>query len=205
MRPEPRPYFNFSDGNPLSGGKGGNNNPVHQRNKKKEPPMNWLSENKTGSKDMIINEWFLTHKEELIECPYQNGNLKITRSSCRKLRQQAYYLVPQINHNSFFEYSREKSLLLCKQCDQVFLPENAMGSENPVSLRSLRPRRGYRGRSSNPEGIHPEGGSRAGILLEILTASGPGQPHRGGKPPSLQGVPSWRTPTCIRSPNPRGT
>ena len=92
-----------------------------------------------GRPASTVQEWILQNQEELIHCPYQLGNLKITKSSCRKQRRKsgewAYIGAPE-NYILFFF---EKHLEVCRRCDQM--DPGAFGSKNdpgPDANRGFR-------------------------------------------------------------------
>ena len=113
--------------------------------------MNGFSRVKTNWQEVKINEWLSSHGQRLIDCPYQQGNLKITISSCRKRRRKANQIVFQTNPGSFFEYAFEQSLKLCKHCDQSFLSDLSSVPEKSEYYPPSRLRKPYRNRISVPE------------------------------------------------------
>jgi hypothetical protein len=115
--------------------------------------MGMTSIDQNPNREMVIKEWLSSHEEELIECPYQMGSVKITRSSCRKRRQKAQNMITHIDHSSYFEYALEQSLILCKQCDQYFLADIPSFSEGPLSVQEARRRKSFRHRRSHGEGV----------------------------------------------------
>ncbi len=118
-----------------------------------------------GRPASTVQEWILQNQEELIHCPYQLGNLKITKSSCRKQRQRssqwAYIGAPE-NYVLFFF---EKHLEVCRRCDQMDLGafgfKNDSGPEANRGRRRSRPpkihfgRRGPQRVNSNKTGVSP--------------------------------------------------
>jgi hypothetical protein len=66
-----------------------------------------------------IQEWFSLNQEELIHCPYQMGNLKITRSSCRERRRKSGKWVFGSAPDNYVLFAFERHLMVCRQCDQL--------------------------------------------------------------------------------------
>ncbi len=66
-----------------------------------------------------VQEWFSLNQEELIHCPHQLGNLKISKSSCLQQRRRsgdwAYGSVP----DNYILYALEMHLKVCRQCDRM--------------------------------------------------------------------------------------
>jgi hypothetical protein len=72
-----------------------------------------------GRRASTIQEWFLLNRKELIQCPYQLGNLKITRSSCLKQRRRSGEWAYGTTSDNYTLFSFENHLKLCRQCDQT--------------------------------------------------------------------------------------
>jgi hypothetical protein len=64
--------------------------------------------------------WLSANKPETIVCPYQPGNLKITKNACLK-RYEASERAKweMINHADLFTYTVGQGLLRCKTCPIV--------------------------------------------------------------------------------------
>jgi hypothetical protein len=70
--------------------------------------------------DIILKqteEWFARHRQEIIRCPYQPGNLMITRSGCKKRRDRARReSYDDITKGDFFQYIYKSGLMVCRDC-----------------------------------------------------------------------------------------
>jgi hypothetical protein len=96
-----------------------------------------------------IQEWFSQNQEELIHCPYQLGNLKITKSSCLKQRRKSGEWTYGIASDNYTLFCFERHLMICQQCDQM---KSAEPSQDQNILRQPRtdrsPARFYRPREA---------------------------------------------------------
>ena len=62
-------------------------------------------------------EWLAQHRPEIIHCPYQPGNLLITKDSCRKRRVKAKKEnYADIMKGDVLDYIHKSGLLLCRDC-----------------------------------------------------------------------------------------
>ena len=62
-------------------------------------------------------EWLAQHRPEIIQCPYQPGNLLITKDSCRKRRIKAKNEnFADIMKGDVLDYIHKSGLLLCRDC-----------------------------------------------------------------------------------------
>jgi hypothetical protein len=65
----------------------------------------------------FVRRWHKADLLEMIDCPYQPGNLKITKKACLKRRKASTEGQPfQTIHNEFFLYTVRQGLLTCKSC-----------------------------------------------------------------------------------------
>ncbi|HMK65921.1 MAG TPA: hypothetical protein VK564_09000 [Thermodesulfobacteriota bacterium] len=65
----------------------------------------------------IENFWLSSNMSEIIECPHQPGNLKITKTACRKRLKASETMTPEmLDHSDLFIYSFRYGLLRCKDC-----------------------------------------------------------------------------------------
>ncbi len=64
-----------------------------------------------------IEEWLHRNSEEFILCPFQPGNLRITRSGCskRRMRAKAEEFM-DFSRYDFFTFAYKSGLLLCRNC-----------------------------------------------------------------------------------------
>ncbi len=68
-------------------------------------------------KNNFVRQWNDADLLEIIDCPYQPGNLKITKRACLKRREASTEGHPlQTIHNEFFLYTVRQGLLTCKSC-----------------------------------------------------------------------------------------
>jgi hypothetical protein len=78
--------------------------------KKEEKPMSNMILKQT-------DEWLAQHRPEIIHCPYQPGNLLITKKSCRKRRAKARKEnYEDIMKGDVLDYIYKAGLLLCRDC-----------------------------------------------------------------------------------------
>jgi len=62
-------------------------------------------------------EWLAQHRPEIIQCPYQPGNLLITRESCRKRRVKARNEnYADMMKGDVLDYIYKSGLLRCRDC-----------------------------------------------------------------------------------------
>lgn len=62
-------------------------------------------------------EWLAQHRPEIIHCPYQPGNLLITKDSCRKRRVKAKKEnYEDIMKGDVLDYIYKSGLLRCRDC-----------------------------------------------------------------------------------------
>lgn len=92
-----------------------------------------------GRSAETVQEWFSLNQDELIHCPYQLGNLKITRSSCLLQRRRSRDWVYGTTPDNYLLFALEMHLKHCKDCDQVEAVQvNADSSPGPNSRRFQR-------------------------------------------------------------------
>jgi hypothetical protein len=90
-----------------------------------------------GRQASTVQEWFLLNQEELIHCPYQSGNLKITKSSCREQRRRSDEWVYGTTPDNYILFAFQRHLMVCRQCDQM-----ESGDSDPGQDVHRRPRMG---------------------------------------------------------------
>jgi hypothetical protein len=66
-----------------------------------------------------IQEWLQVNKENLTTCPYQMGDLKITRSSCLRQHRKALEWNYGASADNLFLYICEQHLRICQECDRI--------------------------------------------------------------------------------------
>jgi hypothetical protein len=63
------------------------------------------------------NYWLSLNGEELIECPHQPGNLKISKRAClKRLKASEKTSLETLSHSNLFFYTVGYNLLPCKHC-----------------------------------------------------------------------------------------
>ena len=76
-------------------------------------------EEKAMSKMILkqTEEWLAQHRPEIIHCPYQPGNLLITKDGCRKRRVKARKEnYADITKGDVLDYIYKSGLLRCRDC-----------------------------------------------------------------------------------------
>jgi hypothetical protein len=64
--------------------------------------------------------WLSSNMKEIIDCPYQPGNLKISKNACLKRHEASSKTTPEtINQANLFLYTVGSGLLRCKTCSIV--------------------------------------------------------------------------------------
>jgi len=70
--------------------------------------------------DMLLGqteEWFTRNQHEIIRCPYQPGNLIISKYGCRKRRDRARReTFDDLTKGDVFEYIYKSGLMVCRDC-----------------------------------------------------------------------------------------
>ena len=78
---------------------------------------------------------------ELIDCPYQPGNLKITPKGCLKRREASNEVHPlQAISNDLFLYTVRQGLLTCKSCPvgKTFSDPGSTGKMDRFKSKNVR-------------------------------------------------------------------
>jgi hypothetical protein len=84
-----------------------------------------------GNKAATVQEWLALNQQELIHCPHQLGNLKISRSSCLKQRRRSAEWVFGTTPDNYILFAFEMHLKVCRQCGlgtSPPLPDNSSGT-----------------------------------------------------------------------------
>ena len=64
-----------------------------------------------------IEEWLYRNQGKIIQCPFQPGNLRITRWGCRKRKMRAKREdFTAIMQGDYFDYVYKNGLLRCRDC-----------------------------------------------------------------------------------------
>jgi hypothetical protein len=73
-----------------------------------------------GPRVSASDYWLSLNNGDIIDCPYQPGNLKITKNACLKRYQASAKTYPEsINQANLFLYTVGSGLLRCKTCSIV--------------------------------------------------------------------------------------
>jgi hypothetical protein len=68
----------------------------------------------------FIDKWLSTNFKEIIDCPRQPGNLKISKLACQKRLQAAERMrFDQKAQDDLFMFGVKQGLLKCKDCSVV--------------------------------------------------------------------------------------
>jgi hypothetical protein len=156
-----------------------------------------------NSQARTVEEWFLLNEKNLIVCPNQLGDLKITLSACRRRRQKAWeWNYGTLPDNPFF-YGCEQRLLVCRECQRfpwgkanLTLVEGGLSSGSNIRDLFLKgrkekdeapPKLGERAVDFSRE-VHLPSDRQAGQKRSGRTHP-PGRPLVGQQCPSGQGAP----------------
>lgn len=64
-----------------------------------------------------VEEWLASNQQEMISCPYQPGNLMISKSACFKRHMVGRReKLNDLMKGDFFHYTFKKGLSLCRDC-----------------------------------------------------------------------------------------
>jgi len=78
-----------------------------------------------------IEEWLYRNRKRMIQCPFQPGNLRITRWGCRRRKMKANREdFAAILQGDYFDYVYKSGLLRCREC-------RIAGTSAPARLHSL--------------------------------------------------------------------
>jgi hypothetical protein len=67
-----------------------------------------------------VEYWISRNRPEIIECPHQPGNLKITKDACQKRHRQSEKVGDElVNQMDLFHYTIGQGLLRCRNCSLV--------------------------------------------------------------------------------------
>jgi len=101
-----------------------------------------------GERQLAVKEWLATNQQEMIRCPYQPGNLMISKNACSKRyfmgRQEDYQ---DLLKGDVFNYAYKRGLSLCRECPigkQLSLSPPANKSHTRLRARSNRSNRAWK-------------------------------------------------------------
>ena len=70
-----------------------------------------------GESQRAVKEWLAKNHEDMVSCPYQPGNLMISKSACARRywmgRNEDYQ---DLMKGDVFNYSYKRGLSLCREC-----------------------------------------------------------------------------------------
>jgi len=74
--------------------------------------------------DLLIKEYYFLNQDKIIDCPFQPGNLKISKKACLKRHKAAHRKkLETFKLENLFNYFVSQGLSRCQQCPII---------ENPV-------------------------------------------------------------------------
>lgn len=77
--------------------------------------------------------WLSANRQETIDCPYQPGNLRISKNAClKRYKASEKAKLEMINHVDLFTYTVGQGLLRCKTCPIV----KALPDRQPAGILS---------------------------------------------------------------------
>lgn len=75
--------------------------------------------------DLLIKEYYSLNQNKMIDCPFQPGNLKISKGACLKRNKAAHRKkLETFRAEDLFNYFVSQGLSRCQQCPII---------DNPVS------------------------------------------------------------------------
>jgi hypothetical protein len=70
-----------------------------------------------ANSEMLIKEYYSRHRDKMIDCPFQPGNLKISQKACRLRRKAASRKKGEpLKSEDSFNYFVSQGLLRCEKC-----------------------------------------------------------------------------------------
>ena len=70
-----------------------------------------------ANSEMLIKEYYSRHRDKIIACPFQPGNLKISEKACSRRRKAAHQKnFESVNLEDSFNYFVSQGLLRCEKC-----------------------------------------------------------------------------------------
>jgi hypothetical protein len=101
-----------------------------------------------GERQLAVKEWLAKNQQEMICCPYQPGNLMISKNACSKRywmgRKEDYQ---DLLKGDFFHYTYKRGLSLCRACPigkQLALASKAAKPYSRLPARNARASHGWR-------------------------------------------------------------
>jgi hypothetical protein len=79
--------------------------------------MNMNKEEDMAAREMITREFYTRYMDNLIQCPFQPGNLKISEQACLKRKNAAEKrLFEPRSSEDLFNYCVSQNLIRCEKC-----------------------------------------------------------------------------------------
>jgi hypothetical protein len=101
-----------------------------------------------GESQLAVKEWLAKNQQDMICCPYQPGNLMISKNACSKRywmgRNEDYQ---DLMKGDVFNYSYKRGLSLCRECPigkQLARESKADKSYSRSQARNARPHHGWK-------------------------------------------------------------
>ncbi len=70
-----------------------------------------------ATSERLIEQYYFRHKQQIIDCPFQPGNLKISEKACHKRHQAAQK--KNLETENIFNFYVHQGLLRCEHCPIV--------------------------------------------------------------------------------------
>jgi hypothetical protein len=101
-----------------------------------------------AARQLVAEEWLEKNQQEMFYCPYQPGNLMISKNACSK----RYWIAHEENNQDFlkgdfFHYSFKRGLSVCRDCPigkQLSLSHVANKPQTRLRARNNRSNRGWK-------------------------------------------------------------
>jgi hypothetical protein len=101
-----------------------------------------------ATRQPVAEEWLERNHKEMFYCPYQPGNLMISKNACSKrygiAREESYQ---DLLKGDFFHYSYKRGLSRCRDCPigkKLSLSPGANKSPDRLRARDGRPNRPWK-------------------------------------------------------------
>jgi hypothetical protein len=73
--------------------------------------------------DLLIKEYYSLNQDKMIDCPFQPGNLRISKKACLKRHKAAHRKkLETFKVEDLFNYFVSQGLLRCQQCPKIDIP-----------------------------------------------------------------------------------
>ncbi len=106
-----------------------------------------------GRGQLTVKEWLAKNQQQMISCPYQPGNLMISKNACSKRywmgRKEDYQ---DLMRGDFFHYTYKRGLSVCRECPigkRVASASKTAKSSSRPPARNARASHGWRMQAQN--------------------------------------------------------